>query len=70
MNHDAAVIAAARAWLAQDPDEATRAELDALIAGAESGNAESVAGCTPGSTRGSSSERQGCAANWRPARTG
>ena len=43
MSQDGAVIAAAHAWRAQDPDAATRAELDTLIAGAESGNAESVA---------------------------
>ncbi len=34
---------AARAWLAQDPDEVTRAELAALIAAAESGDAEASA---------------------------
>ena len=31
---DGAVIAAALAWRAQDPDAETRAELDALITGA------------------------------------
>lgn len=33
------VLAAARAWLAQDPDEVTRAELAALIRDAEAGDA-------------------------------
>ena len=32
-----ALIARARAWIAQDPDPATRAELDALVARAEAG---------------------------------
>ncbi|MEN2739424.1 phospho-sugar mutase [Microbacterium sp. X-17] len=32
----------ARAWLAQDPDPETRAELDALIVAAEAGSAEAV----------------------------
>ena len=35
----AGVLAAARAWRAQDPDAETRAELDQLIAGAEAGDA-------------------------------
>ncbi|MDR6973218.1 phospho-sugar mutase [Leifsonia shinshuensis] len=33
----------ARAWLAQDPDPETRAELDSLIVAAEAGSAEAVA---------------------------
>lgn len=37
------VLAAARAWLAQDPDEVTRAELAALIAEAEAGDAAASA---------------------------
>jgi phosphomannomutase len=37
------VIAQAEAWSAQDPDAETRAELDALIAGASSGNSAAVA---------------------------
>jgi phosphomannomutase len=37
------VVAQAEAWSAQDPDAETRAELDALIAGANSGNFEAVA---------------------------
>ena len=36
-------IALARAWMAQDPDPATRAELDALVARAETGAPEAVA---------------------------
>jgi phosphomannomutase len=38
-----ALLDAARAWRAQDPDAETRAELDTLIADAEAGNAEAVA---------------------------
>lgn len=38
-----ATLAAARAWLAQDPDEDTRAELAALIAAAEGGDAAASA---------------------------
>jgi phosphomannomutase len=37
-------IARARAWMAQDPDPVTRAELDALVASAEAGTPEAVAG--------------------------
>ncbi len=37
------LIEAVRAWRAQDPDAETRAELDALIAAAEAGNAEATA---------------------------
>lgn len=37
------LIAQAEAWRAQDPDAETRAELDALIAGASSGNPSAVA---------------------------
>ncbi len=37
--HDAAVLDAARDWLAQDPDPDTREELAALVAAAESGDA-------------------------------
>jgi phosphomannomutase len=35
--HDPAVVSAARAWHAQDPDPQTRAELEALIGAAEQG---------------------------------
>ena len=38
-----AVLDAARAWLAQDPDEVTRAELTTLIAEAEAGDAAASA---------------------------
>ena len=37
------VLQEARAWLAQDPDPETRAELDALIVAAESGSTDAVA---------------------------
>ena len=37
------VVALARAWMAQDPDPVTRAELDAMIASAETGDAAAVA---------------------------
>ncbi|WP_248241271.1 phospho-sugar mutase [Microbacterium kunmingense] len=40
---EAGVIALARAWRAQDPDDETRAELDALIARAEAGDDEADA---------------------------
>jgi Phosphomannomutase len=36
-------LAAARAWLAQDPDELTRAELSAVISAVEGGDAEASA---------------------------
>jgi phosphomannomutase len=36
-------ISAARAWMAQDPDPVTRAELDALVASAEAGDAAAAA---------------------------
>lgn len=39
----APLLAEARAWQAQDPDPATRAELDALIAQAEAGDADLLA---------------------------
>lgn len=39
----AAAVALARDWMAQDPDPATRAELDALVARAETGAPEAVA---------------------------
>ncbi len=35
----AGLLAAARAWMAQDPDPVTRSELDALVAAAEAGDA-------------------------------
>lgn len=38
-----ATLDAARAWLAQDPDEVTRAELATLISGAEAGDAAAAA---------------------------
>lgn len=38
-----AAIALARAWMAQDPDPATRADLDALVARASAGDAAAVA---------------------------
>jgi phosphomannomutase len=41
-----AAIAQARAWMSQDPDPATRAELDALVARAESGAADAIADLT------------------------
>jgi phosphomannomutase len=37
------LIAAAKAWLAQDPDDETRGELDALIVDAERGSGDAVA---------------------------
>jgi len=37
------VVARASAWIAQDPDAATRAELDALVAGARDGDDDAVA---------------------------
>ena len=39
----AALFARARAWMAQDPDPVTRAELDALVAAAEAGDQPSAA---------------------------
>lgn len=39
-----AVVALAQAWLAQDPDDETRAELGALITEAEAGSADALAG--------------------------
>jgi phosphomannomutase len=38
-----AVIAAARAWIAQDPDAETRGELEALVARASAGDADAAA---------------------------
>ena len=37
------IVAQAEAWRAQDPDAETRAELDALIAGAQAGDSDAVA---------------------------
>ena len=37
------LLASARAWMAQDPDPVTRAELDALVASAEAGDPSSTA---------------------------
>ena len=39
----AALLADARAWMAQDPDPVTRSELDALVAAAEAGDAPAAA---------------------------
>lgn len=39
----AALLADARAWMAQDPDPVTRSELDALVAEAEAGDAPAAA---------------------------
>ncbi len=39
----AGLLAAARAWMAQDPDPVTRSELDALVAAAEAGDAPAAA---------------------------
>lgn len=41
---EASIIDRARAWLSQDPDAETRAELRALIAAAEDGDADALAG--------------------------
>jgi phosphomannomutase len=38
-----AAVAAARAWMAQDPDPVTRSELDALVASALTGAPDAVA---------------------------
>jgi phosphomannomutase len=40
---EASLIAAAKAWRRQDPDEETRAELDALITGAKHADADAIA---------------------------
>jgi phosphomannomutase len=42
-NSGQAPIDLARAWMAQDPDPVTRAELDAMVAAAETGDAAAVA---------------------------
>ncbi|HEX4400978.1 MAG TPA: phospho-sugar mutase [Galbitalea sp.] len=39
---DAEILAAAKAWRNQDPDDETRAELDALLVGANHGSAEAL----------------------------
>ncbi|HEX3680197.1 MAG TPA: phospho-sugar mutase [Galbitalea sp.] len=39
---DAEILAAARAWRDQDPDDETRAELDALLVGANHGSVEAL----------------------------
>ena len=43
MTGDDALVAAARAWRDQDPDVETRDELDAVVAAAETGDADAVA---------------------------
>ncbi|HEY9424246.1 MAG TPA: phospho-sugar mutase, partial [Microterricola sp.] len=43
MSSDAALIETARAWLAQDPDAETRAELQQLIDAAAGGSADASA---------------------------
>jgi phosphomannomutase len=40
---DAELLAASRAWMAQDPDPVTRTELDALVAAAEAGDGPAAA---------------------------
>jgi phosphomannomutase len=40
---DAEILAAAKAWRDQDPDDETRAELDALLVGANHGSVEALA---------------------------
>ena len=42
-NDQTALLEAARAWAAEDPDEQTRAELEALVAAAERGEETDVA---------------------------
>ena len=64
----AALLDRARAWAAEDPDEVTRAELEALVADVE------AAATPPTSPTGSpgrwSSARPGCAARSGPDPTG
>ncbi|SDS26593.1 phospho-sugar mutase [Microterricola viridarii] len=43
MSADAALLASARAWIAQDPDEETRAELQGLIDAASAGDPDALA---------------------------
>src|SRR6476620_1560491 len=42
-NDQTALLEAARAWAAEDPDEQTRAELEALVAAAERGEETDLA---------------------------
>ena len=43
MSERTELIARAREWMAQDPDEATRAELDALLALVDTGSEQAAA---------------------------
>jgi hypothetical protein len=63
------VLARAHAWLAQDPDGETRAELRALIEAAESGNPAAVEDPRIASPDASPSEPPDCAAPSGPAAT-
>ena len=60
----------ARAWLAEDPDAQTRAELEQVIADVEAGDAEPPPTWPTGSAAPSSSAPPACAARWAPAPTG
>ena len=57
----------ARAWAAEDPDDRTRAELEAVIAAAERGEETDLADRFAGT---SSSVRRACAARWAQVPTG
>ena len=66
------LLARADAWLADDPDPATRAELAGVIDAARAGSRAPRPPTTwPTASPGcSSSAPRACAASWGPARTG
>ena len=60
----------ARAWAAEDPDDQTRAELEAVLAAAEAGDDAAPRTSPTGSPAPWSSARRGCAARSAPGPTG
>ena len=66
---DAERLALAEAWIAQDPDPETRAELAALVEGARAGDAAAPPSSPTASTRASPSAPPGSAARSPPAPT-
>ena len=62
------LVAAARAWRDEDPDPATRAEVDRLLGG--DGRGPDVAALADASAPGCSSAPPGCGARWGRVPTG
>ena len=64
------LIDRARAWLTEDPDPQTRAELEQVVTAAASGDADAAPTWPTASAAPCSSAPPGSAARWAPGRTG